>query len=153
MMQPVFSEALLARLRARDGAEEEEDRDDTFQDPNDRDDPDDAVGPRLVVTLEQPVAESYALPEPPEAAQTSGRCPDTPEGSNAPESPSVARAVAAGAPALPDLLDPAVLATMPPQVARFMLHEPRTPPPWRYRETGAEREVREQRESDGSWCG
>jgi hypothetical protein len=41
----------------------------------------------------------------------------------------------------------------PTRVMRWMLAPPREPPPWRYRETGAEREAREQRESDGAWCG
>jgi hypothetical protein len=39
------------------------------------------------------------------------------------------------APDKPDLLDSVVLRTMPPQVAAFMLYEPREPPPWR-RHTG-----------------
>jgi hypothetical protein len=54
---------------------------------------------------------------------------------------------------MPDLLDPVVLRTMPPRVAAFMLYEPREPPPWRRQETGAEREFREQCESDGACCG
>jgi len=54
---------------------------------------------------------------------------------------------------MPDLLDPAVLRTMPPRVAAFMLYEPHEPPPWCYQETGAEREAREQLESGGAWCG
>jgi hypothetical protein len=54
---------------------------------------------------------------------------------------------------MPDLLDPVALRTMPPRVAAFMLYEPRDPPPWRYQETAAERELREQCESDGAWCG
>ena len=56
-MQTVFSEALLAGLRPHNS--EEEDRDDTFQDPDDRVDPDDS-GPRLSVTLKQsPADEIY----------------------------------------------------------------------------------------------
>ena len=39
------------------------------------------------------------------------------------------------------------------RVQRWLLAPPRDPPPWRYRETGAEREAREQCESDGAWCG
>jgi hypothetical protein len=59
-MQRVFSERLLAGLRARN--REEKDRDDTFQDPDDRVDPDDS-GPRLSVTLKQSLNdETYALP-------------------------------------------------------------------------------------------
>jgi hypothetical protein len=46
----------------------------------------------------------------------------------------------------PDLLSPEVLRSLPLQVARFFLHEPRTPPRWR---TG--RPTTEQ--DDGSWCG
>jgi len=61
-MQAAFSQQLLARLRARNAAEEE-DRDDSFQDPDDPIDPDDS-GPRLWVTLKKPVGEIYALPEP-----------------------------------------------------------------------------------------
>ena len=60
-MQTVFSPRLLARLRSLNAAEEE-DRDETFQDSDDRVDPDDS-GPRLSVTFnEQPAAEIYALP-------------------------------------------------------------------------------------------
>ena len=39
------------------------------------------------------------------------------------------------------------------RVQHWLLAPPRDPPPWRYRETGAEREAREQCESDGAWCG
>ena len=78
------------------------------------DDPDDSIdsddsGPRLSVTLKEPVGEISALPEPLEAEQTSGR----------------------GPPAKPDLLDPVVLRTMPPRVAAFMLYKPPEPPPCR----------------------
>ena len=100
------SEWLLAGLRAHNS--EEKDPDDTFQDPDDRIDPDDS-GPRLSVTLKEPVGEISALPEPLEAEQTSGR----------------------GPPAKPDLLDPVVLRTMPPRVAAFMLYKPPEPPPCR----------------------
>jgi hypothetical protein len=41
----------------------------------------------------------------------------------------------------------------PSRVQRWMLAPPREPPPWRYRETGAEREAREQCERDGAWYG
>ena len=121
------------------------------EDPDDSIDPDDC-GPRLSVTLKEPVGEIYALPTA-QAEQTSGRDPPTLEQSTAPQSPPRATAAAAGTPAMPDLLDPVVLRTMPPRVAAFMLYEPREPPPWRYRETGAEREWREQCESDGAWVG
>jgi hypothetical protein len=61
MMQTVFSEALLARLRAQNSAAEEF-RDDTFQDPDDREDPDDLT-PRLVVERAEPNVEKiYSLP-------------------------------------------------------------------------------------------
>jgi hypothetical protein len=41
----------------------------------------------------------------------------------------------------------------PTRVQRWMLAPPRDPPPGRYWETGAEREFREQCESNGAWCG
>jgi hypothetical protein len=146
-MQPVFSERLLVRLRARhdDHGKLEDGRGELFHnginDPNDDPDPDDA-GPQLVVTLKQPVAEIYPLPEPLEPEC----CPDTPQGSNAPGSPPGAITAPAGAPAPPDLLDPVVLATMPPQVARFFLHQPRDPPTWQTRRPAPEQD-------DGAWCG
>jgi hypothetical protein len=121
-------------------------------DPDDSIDPDDS-GPRLSVTfIEQPVAEICALPAA-QTEQTRGRDPRTLEQSTAPQSPPRATAATAGTPSPPDLLDPVVLRTMSPRVAAFMLYEPRDPPPWRYRETGAEREFREQREEDGVWTG
>jgi len=46
-----------------------------------------------------------------------------------------------------------VVMQAPTRVQRWMLAPPRDPPPWRYRETGAEREFRERCESDGAWCG
>jgi hypothetical protein len=144
-MQTVFSQRVLAGLRAR--TSEEEDRgDDTFQDPDDS-------GPRLSVTLKHsPDGETCALPAA-QAEQTSGRQPDSGEQSGAPQSPPGAAAQTAGVPAMPDLLDPVVLRTMPPRVAAFMLYEPRELPPWRRQESEAEREAREQCESDGAWCG
>jgi hypothetical protein len=143
-MQMVFSKRLLAELRARNSAEEEG-RDDTFQDPDDRVDPDDS-GPRLSVTLkESPNSEIYALPAA-QAEQTGGRCSDTGDGSKAPQSRLGAPAATAGAPAMPDLLDPVVLRTMPPQVGAFMLYEPREPPRWR---TNWPPEGMD----DGAWCG
>jgi hypothetical protein len=99
------------------------------EDPDDSIDPDDS-GPRLSVTLKEPVDEIYALPAA-QTEQTSGRDPHTLEQSTAPESPPIAPAETAGAPAPRDLLDPAVLRTMPPRVAAFMLREP---PPWRQQE-------------------
>ena len=76
---------MLAGLRTlRD--EEEIRGDDTFQDPDDRVDPDER-GPRLSVTLKEPVGEIYALPEPLEAEKTSGCCPDSGDGSRARQSP------------------------------------------------------------------
>jgi hypothetical protein len=47
---------------------------------------------------------------------------------------------------MPDLLDPVVLRTMPPQIAAFMLYEPPEPPRWRTSRPSAEQD-------DGSWCG
>ena len=73
-MQTVFSQRLLAELRTLHG-EEKVRGDDTFQDPDDVIDPDDS-GPRLSVTLKEPVAEVYALPAA-QAEQTSGRHPNT----------------------------------------------------------------------------
>src|SRR5262245_19235156 len=133
-MQTVFSQRLLAGLRARNS--EAEDRDDTFLDPDD-------CCPRLSVTLKDDavgvVANIHNV--------NPGLHPELPL------PPVGAPAAAASAHAMPDLLDPVVLRTMPPRVAAFMLYEPRDPPPCRYRETAAEREFREQRESDGAWCG
>jgi len=54
---------------------------------------------------------------------------------------------------MPDLLDPVVLRTMPPQVAAFMLYEPREPPPWRQQESAGERAHREALEDLGGWIG
>ena len=90
-------------------------------DPDDRVDPDDS-GPRLSVTLKQPVGETYALPAA-QTEQTSGRDPHTLDQSEAPQSLPRATAATVGAPPMPDLLDPVVLRTMPPQVAAFMLYE------------------------------
>jgi hypothetical protein len=97
-------------------------------DPDDVIDPDDS-GPRLVVTLKEPVGGIYALPAA-QTEQTSGRDPHTLDQSEAPQSLSRATAATVGAPPMPDLLDPAVLRTMPPKVAAFMLYEPPDPPPW-----------------------
>ena len=119
-MQTVFSQRLLAGLQAR--TSEEEDR----EDAEDRIDPDDP-GPRLSVTLKEPFAEICALTAA-RAEQTSGRCSDTSDQSKAPQSSLGASAATAGTPAPPDLLHPAVLRTMPPKVAAFMLYEPPDPP-------------------------
>jgi hypothetical protein len=144
-MQTVFPEQLLARLRTLHDKEKIRD-DDTFQDPDDS-------GPRLSVTSQESSAdEIYALPAA-QAEQTSGRHPDTPDQSNAPQSPPIATAEVASTPVLCDLLDPAVLATMPSRVAAFMLYEPAEPPAWRYRETAGQRESRAQAEADGAWAG
>jgi hypothetical protein len=128
-MQTVFSQRLLAGLRALHGEDQEVRDDDIFQDPDDRVDPDNS-GPQLSVSSKETVAELYALPAT-QAEQTSGRCPE---------------AAAAGPPSAPDLLDPVVLRTMPPQVAAFMLYEPPEPPRWRTSlpPDGAD---------DGAWCG
>jgi len=147
-MQTVFSERLLAALRAHNRGKE--DRHDTFQDSDDHV-PDDSV-PRLSVILKQsPNGGTDACPVA-QAAQTSGRCPDTGDGSKGPQSPPRAPPAATGTPARPDLLDPVVLRTLPPRVAAFMLYEPREPPPWR-EEAAAQRETREELEELGGWCG
>jgi hypothetical protein len=91
------------------------------EDPDDSTDPDDSA-PRLSVTLKQPVGETYALPAA-QTEQTSGRDPHTLDQSEAPQSLPRATAATVGAPPMPDLLDPVVLRTMPPQVAAFMLYE------------------------------
>jgi hypothetical protein len=142
-MQPVFREQLLARLRTLHGKEKVRD-DDTFQDPDDS-------GPRLSVTLKEPVAEIYALAAA-QAEQTSGRYPNTADQSNAPGSPPIATAAVAGTPAMPDLLDPVVLRTMPPKVAAFMMYQSIETLPWRA-ETAGQREERELFEELGGWCG
>ena len=146
-MQTVFSEALLTRFRKKnnhDGARHEEPEADgasAGNDPDDVIDPDDS-GPRLSVTLKQPVGEIYALP----AAQPEQK------GSKAPQSPLRAIAETVGTPAMPDLLDPVVLRTMPPQVAAFMLYES-PEPPWRRQETLAQRAHRGMTEDCGLWVG
>ena len=121
------------------------------EDPDDRIDPDDSA-PRLSITLKEPVGEIYALPAA-QTVQTSGRLPDTGHQSKAPQSPPRAIAAAAGTPAMPDLLDPVVLRTMPPRVAAFMLYEPREPPPWRRQESLGQRLHREMIEDCGAWVG
>jgi hypothetical protein len=128
--------------------------------PPDRDDgpvdtdvinPDDS-GPRLSLTLkESSVDEIYALPVA-QAEQITGRDPSTTDQPKAPKSPPKATAEAAGIPAPPDLLDPAVLRTMPAKVAAFMMYEPPERPPWRA-ETPAQRAHREAIEDCGSWVG
>jgi hypothetical protein len=100
---------------------------------------------------ESPNSEIYGLPTA-QAEQTCGRHPDTGNQSGAPQSPPREAAQAAGTPALPDLLDPVVLRTMPPKVAAFMLYEPREPPPWRV-ETVGQRQEREVIEEIGGWAG
>jgi hypothetical protein len=86
---------LLAGLRALHG-EEELREDDTLQDPDDRVDSDDS-GPGLSFTLEEShVAEIYALPAA-KAEQPSGRYPPALDQSNAPQSPPIVPAAAAGA--------------------------------------------------------
>jgi hypothetical protein len=121
------------------------------------DDPDDVIhaddsGPRLSVTLkESSVDEIYALPAA-QAEQITGRDPSTTDQSKAPQLPPKATARAAGIPALPDLLDPAMLRTMPAKVAAFMMYEPPERPPWRS-ETPAQRAHGEAIEDCGSWVG
>jgi hypothetical protein len=106
----------------------------------------------LIALKESSLDEICALPAA-QAEQITGRDhPTTTNQSKAPPLPPKATAGAAGIPAPPDLLDPAVLRTMPAKVAAFMMYDPNTPA-WRYQETGAEQQWREARESDGSWCG
>ena len=121
----------------------EENRDDTFQDPDDS-------GPRLSVNLKESSADGICALPASQAEQASGRCPDSGDQSEVPQSPPIAPAEVAGAPARPDLFDPVVLHTMPPKVAAFMLYEPPEPLPWRRQESEAEREAKEQCESDGA---
>jgi hypothetical protein len=88
-------------------------------DPDDVIDPDDSVL-RLWVTLkESPGGESYALPAAQAVGreQITGRYPDTLDQSKAPQSSLGAPAATAGVHAMPDLLGPVVLHTMPPRVA------------------------------------
>jgi hypothetical protein len=121
-------------------------------DPDDVIDPDDS-GPRLSVTLKQSAdatsdksyGETCALPAA-QPEQTSGRCPHTLKQSTALQSPLRATAATVGVPAMPDLLDPVVLRTMPPRVAAFMLYEPREPQRWR---TSSPPDGMD----DGAWCG
>jgi hypothetical protein len=157
-MQTVFSEALLAQFRKKNnhnGARHEEPESDGASAGNDSDDvidPDDS-GPRLLVTLkESSLMEDSLLPAA-QAEQITGPYPSTTDQSKAPQSPPKATAESGGIPAPPDLLDPAVLRTMPAKVAAFMMYEPPDPPPWRYSETVGEQQWREDREADGSWCG
>jgi hypothetical protein len=91
-------------------------------DPND-------LGPGLSVTLKESfVDEIYALPAA-QAEQTSGPYPSTADQSKAPQLPPKAIAEAGGIPAPPDLLDPALLRTMPAKVAAFTMYEPPERPP------------------------
>ena len=53
---------------------------------------------------------------------------------------------------VPNLLDPAVLRTMPAKVAAFMMYGLPDRPPWRA-ETAGQREEREFFEELGGWCG
>jgi hypothetical protein len=114
------------------------------------DDPDVLVhpndsGPRLLIALkESSVDEIYTLPAA-QAEQITGRNHHTTNQSKAPKSSPIATA-AAVAPAPPDLLDPLVLRTMPPQVAAFMLYEPPEPLRW---QTSRPPEAMD----EGSWCG
>lgn len=127
----------------RDRHNPNDDPDDVI-DPDNREDPDDE-GPRLSVTVKEAARdEIYASP----AAQTEipERCPYPPEQSNALREPPVASTAAVGAPAPPDLLDPAVLRTMPPKIAAFMLSQQRDLPRWRS-------SLPPDGFDDGAWCG
>jgi hypothetical protein len=111
-------------------------------DPDDVIDPDDSA-PRLSVILDDDVG-VYNNIQKLDSGPVSGL-------SIPPVDATVAAAT--GAPAMPDLLDPAVLRSMPPQVAAFMLYEPPDPPPWRRQESLGQRTHREQLEDLGGWVG
>ena len=119
------------------------DRHDTVpaDDPDNVDDPDDC-GPRLSVTLKDDAV----------GVVTNIRNGVPGHDRELPPPPVGVTAATAGAPAQPDLIDPVVLRTMPPQVAAFMLYEPRDPPPWREGAAG-QRETREELEELGGWTG
>jgi hypothetical protein len=105
----------------------------------------------LVTLKVSSVDEIYALPSA-QAEQIPGRDHHTTNQLKAPLLPPKATARAAGIPALPDLLDPVALRTMPVKVAAFMLYEP-PDRPWRYVESEGARQWRADREADGAWCG
>jgi hypothetical protein len=145
-MQTVFSEALLARLRTH--------RDDYGVRSDDHND----SSPRLVVTLEQPVSEIYALLQVSlETEQTSGCYPDTGGGLGAPESPPVKLATVTGSDAGPlnsDPIEPGLalaISQMPAKLQRWMLAPPVDPPRWRRHESDGERAHREALEDLGGW--
>jgi hypothetical protein len=75
----------------------EENRDDTFQDPDDS-------GPRLSVNLKESSADGICALPASQAEQASGRCPDSGDQSEVPQSPPIAPAETAGAPAPPYFL-------------------------------------------------
>jgi hypothetical protein len=143
-MQTVFSQRLLAELRTFHG---EEGGAATIHSrtPDDVIDPDDS-GPRLSITLkESSVDEIYAL-QAAQAEQTSGCYPDTTDQLKASQ-------LLTSTPAPPDLLDSAVLRTMPVKVAAFMMYEPPSLSSWSPQETAGQRQERELFEELGGWCG
>jgi hypothetical protein len=117
------------------------------------DDPDDDdSAPRLSLTLKESSLDGICALPAAQAEQITGRSPHTLDQSKALKSAPKATAGTTDIPAPPDLLDPAVLRTMPAKVAAFMMYEP-PDRPWRYFETAGEREQRESMEETGSWCG
>ena len=117
------------------------------------DDPDDDdSAPRLSLTLKESSLDGICALPAAQAEQITGRSPHTLDQSKALKSAPKATAGTTDIPAPPDLLDPAVLRTMPAKVAASMMYEP-PDRPWRYFETAGEREQRESMEETGSWCG
>ena len=95
-------------------------------------------------------AEAAGLPQ---SKHLGERCLGPGEPSNAPQSPEVPAEGAIGAPVQPDLLDPAVLSTMPDRVAGWLRYQPRDPPPWVYQESAGEKADREFLQDEGAWTG
>jgi hypothetical protein len=112
-----------------------------------------ASGPRLSITLKESSLDGICALPAAQAEQITEPYPSTMGQSKAPKSPPKATAETAGIPVPPDLLDPAVLRTMPAKVAAFMMYEPPGRPPWRRQETLAQRSHREMIEDCGSWVG
>jgi hypothetical protein len=147
-MQTVFSERLLAELRARhdeNGRIEVERVQVQSEDPDD--DPDPTIAcPRLSVRVaDQNVEKIYTLPAD-QAEQTSGCWPDTGEG--------VKRATIDGRHSISArFTESRGTPYDAAQSCSFMLYEPHEPPPWRRQETLEERTHREMIEDCGSWVG
>jgi hypothetical protein len=94
------------------------------------DDPDDDdSAPRLSLTLKESSLDGICALPAAQAEQITGRSPHTLDQSKALKSAPKATAGTTDIPAPPDLLDPAVLRTMPAKVAAFMMYEPANPSP------------------------